>query len=703
LIVSAVAGGSGQSRSPAAAPKVATYPAATGSVAARLQPLRDFEEQRRRARQPGPAAAQPRITGADPYLVRALPGGTRLGSILRGAGELVLLDGDLRVVDRVATPPAPTGLAVTEGGDLFVSSELSPTIVRYSARGGGLQRTGAITLGAGYTARDIAVGPGPSLYAVDERQGLLITLGLHNPDGRTGEALKISHRHEKPIGRGPIGVARVGSLLLVNCLLEHAVVALRVDRDGRAVGPPLRIQQDGPLWSFDAVVTGEGQGEVLLAVGGVEDHPLDRRGGSFGYIDSFLTLYRISTRGTLRATRTAATNLSELGLVTPKVVALARAASGGVEALVTGYGSSPLVTLSWRWPPVAEPGARQRALAPGTTSVVRRADGALVFADPLLDAWLISDEKGEVRTVPVPPAALGAVAAGRPTSASERDPLTRVGEALFFTTLMAPWNQSVGPLSRFTCETCHFEGYTDGRTHHTGRGDVRVTTKPLRGLFNNRPHFSRALDPDLTTVADNEFRVAGAKSDHDPWFSVKVADFPWLHTLGVREEELGPVTLRRALMSFLMDFTHAPNPTAVGGGRWNAEQRAGAGIFRERCESCHQARVVSDDPGSRLPFSQWERVVMSEADSLIWGLSEYRKTGILPYVHDKGARVPSLRRLYKKFPYFTNGTAKDLGEVIARARFKDGAFLHDPAPAEPDYASLDPEAARSLKAFLELL
>ena len=25
-------------------------------------------------------------------------------------------------------------------------------------------------------------------------------------------------------------------------------------------------------------------------------------------------------------------------------------------------------------------------------------------------------------------------------------------------------------------------------------------TKPLRGLFNNRPHFSRALDPDLTVV-----------------------------------------------------------------------------------------------------------------------------------------------------------------------------------------------------------
>ncbi len=93
-----------------------------------------------------------------------------------------------------------------------------------------------------------------------------------------------------------------------------------------------------------------------------------------------------------------------------------------------------------------------------------------------------------------------------------------LGEALFFTTLMGPWNKSDGPLSRFTCETCHFEGYVDGRTHHTGRGDVHAVTKPLLGLFNNRPHFSRALDPDLVSVAFNEFRVAGAKSGRDPWY-----------------------------------------------------------------------------------------------------------------------------------------------------------------------------------------
>src|SRR5262249_23039879 len=140
-----------------------------------------------------------------------------------------------------------------------------------------------------------------------------------------------------------------------------------------------------------------------------------------------------------------------------------------------------------------------------------------------------------------------------------RNPLARLGEALFFTTLMGPWNRSDGPLSRFTCETCHFEGYVDGRVHHTGRGDVHAVNKPLLGLFNNRPHFSRALDPDLVAVAFNEFRVAGAKSGHDPWFPLSSAEFPWLARLGLTDTSFSPELLRKSLMEFLMVFNHRPN------------------------------------------------------------------------------------------------------------------------------------------------
>jgi hypothetical protein len=352
----------------------------------------------------------------------------------------------------------------------------------------------------------------------------------------------------------------------------------------------------------------------------------------------------------------------------------------------------------------APPTVVTQDLVPGTTSMVARADGTLVFADPLLDAWVSRSSSGTAapRVVPVREA-IDAPAAAAPLGAESADVAARVGEALLSTTLMAPWNRSDGPLSRFTCETCHFEMYGDGRIHHTGRGDVHATTKPLRGLFNNRPHFSRALDPDLTVVANSEFRVAGAKSDHDSWFTVRVDDFPWLRWLGVTDSSLPPLALRKALMTALMRLGHAPNPAVTPGGHFTDLERQGAALFRDRCETCHQARLASDEPASRLPFARWESLIMTDADPLVWGEAEYRQTGVVPYVHESGARVPSLRRLYKKFPYFTNGSAKDLAAVLARARFSGDAFWHEGGPAGASQSFFDPEEIQRLRAFLDLL
>jgi hypothetical protein len=627
-----------------------------------------------------------------------------------------LLDADLRIADRLPAPRSPTGLTVSEAGDIFVCGELSPTIARYRADETGLRRTGSIAIGAGRGLRDVTAGPGDRLYAVDERAGRLLTFGGAGAPPVGGEI--VAERSETPVCVGPIRVARVGPVVLVDCVVGHAVAILRVDRRGLPTPDGALIRHDGPIWAFDATVvaTALADQDLVIAVGGVEDHPLDRTIGSFGYIDSFLTLYRVPLRGRLQPVRVTATNLSALGVVTPKVIALEAAPDGGLRAQVTGYGSDARVTLSWPRSPAIDgaPAAAVSPFVPGTTSMVGRADGTSVFADPLLDAWVVSGPTG-ITAVPVEAGAVGDGRDGRDGRARGDGALARLGEALFFTTLMAPWNSADGPSSRFTCETCHFEGYVDGRTHHTGRGDVRATTKPLRGLFNNRPHFSRALDPDLTTMVNNEFRVAGASSGRDPWFDLSVDDFPWLRhlkvdavaaggrTRGSGRGTLPAQTLRRALMSFLMDWTHLPNPAVTPGASFTAEQRRGAEVFRDRCEGCHQARLVSDVAASRMPFERWERLVLSEEGPLIWGMAEYRKTGIVPYVHDQGARVPSLRRLYKKVPYFTNGSAHDLAEVAARARFGDGAFVHDGAPADAPPRALTIVDAAHLRAFLDLL
>jgi cytochrome c peroxidase len=369
--------------------------------------------------------------------------------------------------------------------------------------------------------------------------------------------------------------------------------------------------------------------------------------------------------------------------------------AGGATVLAAGYGADRLVELTWPADVAAAPAVTTRAILPGAASMASSGD-LTVFADPLFDAWFSLSPASASAPVPVPVPDAPSASPSPPRSAA-----SRVGEALFFTNLMAPWNRSEGRLSRFTCETCHFEGYVDGRIHHTGRGDVRATTKPLLGLFNNRPHFSRALDRDLACMVDNEFRAAGAKSDHDPWFTAAEAGLPWVPLLGVPVAELDATALREALMAFLMDFTHRPNPAVLGRTSFTDRERRGAEVFARRCESCHAARLSADDPATRVPPARWEALVLSREGPIVWGSIGYKKTGVEPYVHDEGARTPSLRRLYAKRPYFTNGSAKSLREVLDRVGFRGEETWHDKAPEGA--VRLGAEEIEGLLGFLELL
>jgi hypothetical protein len=271
---------------------------------------------------------------------------------------------------------------------------------------------------------------------------------------------------------------------------------------------------------------------------------------------------------------------------------------------------------------------------------------------------------------------------------------SRVGELLFFTQLMAPWNSADGALSRFTCETCHHEGYVDGRVHFTGRGDVHATTRPLYGLFNDAPYFSRALDQSTTQMVHSEFKVANRHNGRDPWFPLTHADAPWLAQFGA-PARMEPEYLREAFITFLSDYSHRANPAAVDHTAFTARERAGASVFRDRCASCHAARLIAEEPASAVPFDRWESLVLSPTGGIVWSNAERAKTGVLPYVHDEGTRVPSLRRLYKKWPYFTNGSAHSLDDVIDHFSL-DGNHAGGAG-------SLTPDDKRTLRAFLDLL
>lgn len=605
------------------------------------------------------------VMGADPYRVAAL--GDGFVGILRGVDALVWLDRRGEEQMRLATPRGPTGLAVA-GDAVVVSGEYGGEIARYRLAAGGLVAEGRQRIAGAAALRDVALGDDGTVYAVDEMHDALYAL----------PASGLMQQHATCAS--PVRLVKSGAWLALSCIVDHLVQAWPLDDAGMPYAPRrFAIEHDGPAWGLALFERGAG---ARVAIGAVEDAQLDRSGGFFGHVDSFLFVYDVDREQ--RAERLLAFNLSEQQLITPKALAFDAA---GKRLLVAGYGGARMARFDVGERHVSL--AETQALPPGSNDMAFGRDGSVdgvLVANPLMDAWVRLDG--------------GMLEVAGPRPDAHRQAI-RLGEALFFTTLMAPFNDSAGKLSRFSCETCHFEGYVDGRTHHTGRGEVHATTKPLLSLFSNKPHFTRALDPDLTQVSHAEFRVAGAGNDVDPWFALSLAEHPWLERMVGARDAIGPLELRTALMRFLMAFNHRPNPLSLDMARWGDDERQGAERFEALCARCHAPRLSADDPASEVPFAGWEALVLDRRGPITWASSGYHKTGVEPYVHPDGARTTSLRRLYKKRPYFSNGSARTLTDVLERVLVRGDALAHD-GPL-PGGAPLSPAARRELLAFLRLL
>lgn len=642
----------------------------------RVQALRARENGLRARYSPNEAPAWLDVSGADPYRLAPVPVAPQLGQdtpgrtpadrfvgILRGSKALVTLDPELHERERVELAEAPTALCVSSHGAL-VGSRFSPVIERI-ALSDSATPVGQIRVDASGVI-DLACSEHGLLHVLTRDPPALLTF---EQQGKL--------RAQRPAMPGGLRLLERAGYLLESSLFERALRILKLDRHGVPSGELARIRHDGPIWAFDALVS---RGELWLALSGVEDKPLVRAHGEFENIDSFVWLYRYGARG---LERVATLDVGEHGLIVPKAVALTEQ-HGELGLTVLAAGSGVLLRARFdRALAALVPGEVER-VPPGASDAVFLDQGKVVYASPLLDAWVSRDTK--------------AIAVQHVDPARRPEPLVRLGEALFFTDLMAPENVSSGTHSRFTCETCHFEGGVDGRTHYTGRADVSVVTKPLFGLANNRPHFSRAGDRDLSSVSHNEFRVAGAGSGTDPWFSLQSTRFPWLAELGITRAELSALDLREALLQFLYAFSHEPNPRVRGRAHFTELEARGARAFEARCEGCHSARLFSDDAATRVTSSGWEEAIFRRNAPIVWARAEYEKTGVLPYVHEQGTRITSLRRLACKPRYFTNGSAATLEDVLTR--FRPG--LHETLEHR-ELEALSEDERRALLAFLVLL
>jgi hypothetical protein len=660
-------------------------PSADPAVLAALETLREEETELRARTDFRTLPPSSRSFGSNPYAIVALPGAAerpsvpRYAATLRGDSALVLLDDHGKEVARAATTPSPNALAALPDGRVFVTGDIDARVLRYRIQGHRLYPDGDIPIPGAASLRAV-VADERAVFVADFWGDRLTALSL---DGTPNTPFST-----EPLAGGPVRLALTDRYLGAACLFEHSIAIFERDPDGVGTTEIKRLTHDGPFFGFSLL---ERRGELFLAAGGVEDRPLDRRDKAFGYVDSFVYLYRLDAAKHLE--RMFSLNTSELGVVTPKVVRLVDAGDE-LRLTVVGYASEEVLELAWKEGVAVPRVVATKKGVPGCSDVAFSAERRLC-ANPLFDAWVELDDDGPV------------VHAERETRPADPSSIERLGEALFFTTLMAPDVTSSGRRSRFTCETCHFEGATDGRVHNSGRNSIRVSTRPLLGLFNDAPHFSRAHDRDLTSVSHNEFSVANRGNPIDPWFSLSKARFPWLELLGEREETVAPLELRRSLLFFLARFSHAENPLAVRREvprRFTESERRGAAIFRERCVGCHAARLVARDATKEVPFERWEELVLSPEGPIVWSNGEYAKTGVTPYVDPMGTRTPSLRRLYLKRPYLTNGSAPSLDALVARARFSETELFHfEPQERERAPNSFAPGEAQALVAFLRVL
>jgi hypothetical protein len=196
-----------------------------------------------------------------------------------------------------------------------------------------------------------------------------------------------------------------------------------------------------------------------------------------------------------------------------------------------------------------------------------------------------------------------------------------------------------------------------------------------------------------------EFEVA---NQLDPWFSLDPAMHPTLASSGGSGPPVEPDAQRIALLTFLIDFGHRRNPVRSANPTLTDLEQEGLGVFRDRCSACHQPLTSTRETGQFIPFDDWAERTTSPDSDLVWGAPLFFKTGIEPYVAEKGARAPSLRRVSRKQPYFTNGSSPTLDDVLRRFRVTGPSGLHASADGEDetDSRSLSDSEIDALLALL---
>ena len=294
------------------------------------------------------------------------------------------------------------------------------------------------------------------------------------------------------------------------------------------------------------------------------------------------------------------------------------------------------------------------------TAVAFLPDGRAVTADRLSDTISFVDAPPSVSSTPT----VRAVVVGRPDRPS---PAER-GELLFYSRALVPRNIADGPLSIYTCAACHADGHIDGRRHPSKRNRFYSMTKTCRGLAGTEPFLSLGMPDTFAAFADNivATHAQGALDAPDTYDRYPV-------TLRTRtrsgradvEVTLSPDDVRAALAAYMARIPVEPSPFVTPGRReLTAAETRGLALFRESCSGCHQLIPSTSVPSPR-PEPARSLGARLLAGALALTSPRLYDVGT-PVLGEGGNNPPSLRGVWAAAPYFSDGSAPTLADVLRR-------------------------------------
>jgi hypothetical protein len=593
-----------------------------------------------------------------------------------------------RLIERIAACRFPDALAPLPGGGALVGCRFDRGLRRIARDPGGRWRTNAIGAGPAAGARGLAIAPGGKLaYVASPAIGGVKVVSLSGggvvqtvTTGNSPRAMRLA-----PAGGVP---GHAGPMLLVSNFIDHTVTVHAIDAGGRLGNRLQTIRTEAPVLDMLVVSPARPDDPPALLLFTHEDRPLSRANGPVEGLDSgILRIPAAAARGESAAPfddpgpgRRVFLNLGERR---QPVIELAAAVEAAGELAVVGAGSDNLLVFG-----------AVRAVTPVTidvgtnpTAVAALPGGRFVTADRLGD------------TLTFVGGAPRAVLATLKVGVAERSSPAERGELLFYSRALVPNNVADGAFSLYTCAACHDDGQTDGRRHPAKRNRFFSMTRSCQGLGTTAPYLSLGEPETIAAFADNIVATHAQGAERDPEKFDRYPVTLRLHSAGGGSDVvLSPEEVREALAQYMTIIPPEPSPfSARDRAAFSPLERRGLALFKDSCTGCHLL-VGNSALGNVVPRAELERRLLANQVALT---SPRRHDVGTPVLGDGGNNPPSLRGVWNAAPYFSDGSARTLEQLLRRTN-PDAKHVHGPenATRPPAFSAGERDA---LLAFLRAL